>query len=478
MSNIHQNRRSVASYNPNPKWPLGYFQVLSELGIPEKQHSFYAQWVRQFFGSELRGRRRRDLGIIDIHHFLSRLGAEERAREWQLDQAREALHIYYEQFRGIKLDDERPPVQSPLDYTEAASQRDRAAPIVRESTIPLPRRAKPIKEVPSPRPAPKADRIDWDALTAAVRETLRIKHYAYRTEKTYMHWIRRFIRYHNGRKPSSMGAAEIHAFLSYLAVNRDVAASTQNQAMNAIVFLYRDVLKKEPADFSDFQRARVRKRVPVVLSREEIQALLRELDDFEEMFCRLLYGTGMRITEAVRLRVQDIHFGLYEITVRAGKGDKDRRVPLPSSVKLLLQEHIDRRRRLYEADKVKEMHEVELPGSLARKYPNAPYEWKWQYVFPADKYSKDPRSGHVRRHHLDQQRIQRAVRAAAKRLGMTTRVTPHVLRHSFATHLLMSGTDIRNVQELLGHSDISTTQVYTHVLNRGPLGIVSPADSL
>jgi integron integrase len=275
-----------------------------------------------------------------------------------------------------------------------------------------------------------------------------------------------------------MGASEIHGFLSHLAVNRDVSASTQNQALNAIVFLYRDVLKKDPGDFNDFQRARVRRRIPVVLSREEVQALLRELDDFEEMFCRLLYGTGMRISEAVRLRVQDISFGRNEITVRAGKGDKDRRVPLPSSVKHLLLTHLDWRRRLYEHDKERSMHEVELPWALARKYPHAPYEWKWQYVFPAEHYSTDPRSGAVRRHHLDPQRIQRAVRKAAKRLDMTSRVTPHTLRHSFATHLLMAGTDIRNVQELMGHSDVKTTQIYTHVLNRGPLGIVSPADTL
>lgn len=478
MKHINQNSKNIAQYNLNPKWPEGYFEVLAALEIPPKQHSFYAQWVRQFFSAELQGRRRRDLGLPDIHHFLDSLTSSEGTAEWQVKQAREALFIYYEQFRGIRLDNGGA-APSPSRFVVDEHQEDPSgASAMQKKDIPLPREAHWVKQVPPPRKHPQAGQVDWEALTSAVRETLRIKHYAYRTEKTYMHWIRRFVNYHNGRKPSTMGSAEIHAFLSYLAVNRDVAASTQNQALNAIVFLYRDVLKMEPGDFSDFQRARVRRRIPVVLSREEIQALLRELDDFEEMFCRLLYGTGMRITEAVRLRVQDISFGLNEITVRAGKGDKDRRVPLPTSVKQPLLAHLDWRRRLYEQDKAKNMHEVELPGALARKYPNAPYEWKWQYVFPADSYSKDPRSGAVRRHHLDQQRIQRAVRKAATQLDMTAHVTPHVLRHSFATHLLMAGTDIRNVQELLGHSDIKTTQIYTHVLNKGPLGIVSPADTL
>jgi integron integrase len=275
-----------------------------------------------------------------------------------------------------------------------------------------------------------------------------------------------------------MGAAELHQFLSHLAINQKVAASTQNQALNAIVFLYAKVLQKPLGDFSDFPRARRPHRLPVVLSRKEVQELIRRLDGVEALLVRLMYGTGMRVSEALRLRVQDVAFDRNEITVRAGKGDKDRRVSLPASIKPDLHQQLDGRRALFEKDRAINMHEVELPEALARKYPGAPYEWRWQYVFPAEDYSVDPRSGSRRRHHVDPQRIQRAVRLAAQAAGMTTRVTPHALRHSFATHLLEAGQDIRTVQELLGHSDVRTTMIYTHVLNRGPQGVVSPLDTL
>ncbi len=276
-----------------------------------------------------------------------------------------------------------------------------------------------------------------------------------------------------------MGAAEIHAFLSHLALNRNVAASTQNQALNALVFLYRKVLKREVGDFSDFPRARRGKRLPVVCSRQEVRRLLSHLGaGVEALVIRLLYGTGMRISECLRLRVQDISFDRNEITVRGGKGDKDRRVPFPGTLSDELRAQLDWRRALFEEDREKGMHEVELPSALARKYPSAPYEWKWQYVFPANDFSTDPHSKHVRRHHLHEIRIQRAVRRAAEEARIESRITPHTLRHSFATHLLEAGQDIRTVQELLGHSDVKTTMIYTHVLNKGPMGVVSPLDTL
>ncbi|GIV58861.1 MAG: hypothetical protein KatS3mg042_1774 [Rhodothermaceae bacterium] len=226
-------------------------------------------------------------------------------------------------------------------------------------------------------------KANLQALDRAVREALRTRHYALRTEKAYVQWIRRFVIFHGGRRPSDMAAPEIQQFLTYLATKRRVTASTQNQALGALVFLYRHVLKKEPGDFSDFPRARRPKRLPVVLSRPEVQALLAHLQGVESLVGRLLYGTGMRISETLRLRVQDLSFDRNTITVRAGKGDKDRRVPLPSSLKAELYAHLDERRRQYEADRAEGMHEVELPSALARKDPQAPFEWKWQYVFAA-----------------------------------------------------------------------------------------------
>ena len=231
-------------------------------------------------------------------------------------------------------------------------------------------------------------------------------------------------------------------------------------------------------DFSDFPRARRPKLLPIVLSREEVQTLFSRMDGAEGLIARLLYGTGMRVSEALRLRVQDLAFDRNEITVRAGKGDKDRRVPFPASLKTELYQHLDGRRHQYEEDRKNGMHEVELPGALARKYPNAPYEWKWQFVFAGHDYSADPHSGARRRHHLHEVRVQRAVKRAATEAKITARVTPHTLRHCFATHLLEAGQDIRTVQELLGHADLSTTMIYTHVLNKGPMGVVSPLDTL
>jgi integron integrase len=291
-------------------------------------------------------------------------------------------------------------------------------------------------------------------------------------------WIRQFVIYHGWRKPSAMGAVEIKAFLKHLAMERQVASSTQNQALNSVVYLYKDVLKKDIGDFSDFQRARRGLRLPVVASRAEIKAVMKRLEGRELFMAGLLYGTGMRINELLQLRVQDVDFDQNRLIVRGGKGNKDRYVPFPVKYREEMAAWLEQRRALYEADKQKNMHEVEAPGALAVKYPKAPYEWRWQYVFPADDYSEDPRSGHVRRHHVDEQQLQRAVRAAVKEAGLTIRFTPHCFRHSFATHLLEAGQDIRTVQQLLGHSQVETTMIYTHVLNKGPMGVVSPVDTL
>ena len=466
-------RRPVRGWNPNPGWPNGYFQVLQELGVDKRYFPFYAHWVRLFFRRHLEGRRRQDLGRPEVRKFLNDLKNDPAVADWQAQQARDAVVVYYEQFRGISLAASATP--SP-DRTQSAPEPMPSASTA--ATVPLPRSAlRTPARIPPPQPGRKG-RVNWEELEEAARSTLRVEHYAFRTEKSYLYWIRTFVSYHHWQEPAKLGEPAIHQFLSYLAVNQKVAASTQNQALNAIVFLYKKVLKRELGDFSDFPRARRGKRLPVVLSREEVQKLIRAMDGTEELLVRLMYGTGMRVSEALRLRVQDIAFDRKEITVRGGKGDKDRRVPFPATIKSDLLQHLDWRRTLYEEDREKGMHDVELPGALIRKYPKARYEWRWQYVFPAPEYSKDPYSDAVRRHHLDPQRVQRAVRRAASEAGITARVTPHTLRHCFATHLLEAGQDIRTVQELLGHSDVKTTMIYTHVLNKGPLGVVSPLDTL
>jgi integron integrase len=312
-----------------------------------------------------------------------------------------------------------------------------------------------------------------------VRDALRARHYSYRTEETYLHWIRRFIAFHGKRDPHDMGAPEVGEFLSHLATEAEVSASTQNLALAAVLFLYREVFELELPWIKDVTRAKRPQRLPTVLTVAETDTLLAHLDDSPaSLVVRLLYGTGMRLMEALRLRVQDLEFERRQVVVRQGKGGKDRVTVLPKQLVAPLEAHVATRRTVYERDLAKGKASVWLPDALARKYPNAPVQWGWQYVFADDHYSRDPRSGAIRRHHLSDERIQRAVRKAARSAGLVKHISPHVLRHSFATHLLESGYDIRTVQELLGHSDVSTTMIYTHVLNRGGRGVVSPLDRL
>jgi integron integrase len=310
-----------------------------------------------------------------------------------------------------------------------------------------------------------------------VRDKLRIKHYSIRTEEAYLDWIRRFIRYHGRRHPNGMGASEVEAFLTHLAVARRVSASTQNQAKCAILFLYRQVLEIELPWLENIVQARVPRRLPVVLTRAEVAALLGKLHGVHWLIAGLLYGSGMRVMECLRLRVKDVEFTKRQIIVRDGKGFKDRVTMLPSSLITPLQTHLMKVRALHKEDLRAGYGTVYLPYALERKYPNAAREWGWQYIFPSVKLSLDPRSGVRRRHHLDEKGIQRAIRQAARATGMVKPASPHTLRHSFATQLLESGYDIRTIQELLGHKDVSTTQIYTHVLNRGGRGVLSPLDA-
>jgi integron integrase len=309
-----------------------------------------------------------------------------------------------------------------------------------------------------------------------VRCKLRVKHYSVRTEKAYIGWIRRFIFANGRRHPRELGGAQVEAFLSRLATRFNVAAGTQNQALAAILFLYREVLRIDLPWMQNVVRAKRPRRVPTVLSRDEVLRLLAAMDGRTWLMASLLYGTGMRIMECLRLRVKDVDFARNEITVRDGKGGKDRRTVLPRSLVEPLRREIERTRIVHEGDLAAGYAGVWLPHALARKYPRAPREFGWQYVFGAQHRSMDPRSGCERRHHVDDAVLSRALKAARQRAGIVKPLSAHTLRHSFATHLLESGADIRTVQELLGHKDVATTQIYTHVLNRGASGVLSPLD--
>ncbi len=308
-----------------------------------------------------------------------------------------------------------------------------------------------------------------------MRDALRIKHYSYRTEQAYLDWAKRYILFHGKRHPAEMGAPEIQQFLAHLAGEQHVAASTQNQALSAILFLYREVLHidLDPIILSTAKRP---EHIPTVLTPQEVRLVLDRLDGVWKLMAQLLYGSGLRLMECVRLRVKDLDFEYKTITVRDGKGEKDRLVPLPDSVVSDLRRQIERVRLLHEEDLAAGDGEVYLPYALAEKYPNAARELGWQYLFPAARRSLDPRSGKQRRHHIDPSGLQRAVRQTAQQAGLTKRVTCHTFRHSFATHLLQNGYDIRTVQELLGHKDVRTTMIYTHVLQRGGLAVRSPLD--
>ncbi len=311
-----------------------------------------------------------------------------------------------------------------------------------------------------------------------VREAIRTRHYSRKTEKAYVGWTKRFVLFHGKRHPAEMGKPEITQFLSDLATRGRVSASTQNQALSALLFLYREVLGMEVDWLSDLVRAKRPIRLPVVLSQSEVSAIFCQLHGVPWIMASLLYGAGLRLMETARLRAKDVDFSRREIRVRDGKGRKDRLTMLPAKVESPLRAHLERVRRQHDRDLKRGAGSVELPYAISRKYPRAAWEWAWQWVFPATRFYRDRETGVIRRHHLHETVLQRAVKEAVRRAGIPKPATCHTLRHSFATHLLESGYDIRTIQELLGHQDVSTTMIYTHVLNRGGRGVRSPLDGV
>jgi len=408
-------------------------------------------------------------GREEVERYLETLGGSGGLADWQYVQAVEALRIFFS--AAIQAD-----WAAEVDWAYWKDSARRLGPehatVARE--VPVSARTRPgrgrskgyLGEVRSKHP---------EVITRLVTE-IRRRAYSIRTEQAYEQWVCRYIAFCSGRDPRALGAAEVKRFLEHLAVHRTVAASTQNQALNALVFLYTQVLDQPLGELDSFTRAKRPRRLPVVLAGAEARALLAALDGVQRLMASLLYGTGMRLMECVRLRVKDVDFRYRQIVVRDAKGAKDRVVPLPRVLVADLRSHLESVRQTHRADVERGLGEVFLPDALARKYPNAPREWPWQYVFPSRRLSADPRSGQVRRHHVHENGLQKAVKRAAVVAGIDKKVNCHSLRHSFATHLLENGYDIRTVQELLGHADVSTTMVYTHVLNTPGVAVRSPLD--
>jgi integron integrase len=361
--------------------------------------------------------------------------------------------------------EESPKITCPSRVDADEGRRTACAPDAR-----LPRR--------DPDPTNRTHGSPKPKLLDLLREALRSRHYSRRTERMYVMWVKRYALHHDVRHPAEMGEAEINAFLTHLAVKGRVSPSTQNQALSALLFLYRHVIGREIGDVGDVIRARRAKRLPVVLTREEVRAVLAGLRGDKRLMANLMYGAGLRLMECLRLRIQDVDFVANQITVRDGKGFKDRVTMLPEKIRAPLLEHLERVRQVHQRDVADGFGRVPLPYALERKYPTSAVEWRWQFVFPQEHRWINPRTGRQGRHHVHESLLQKAVRDAVRTAGLAKRATCHTLRHSFATHLLEAGYDIRTVQELLGHKDVRTTMIYTHVLNRGGKGVRSPVDTL
>ena len=433
-----------------------YRQAAIASGVPAKNAERYVKWAEKF-AVATKGKPIRERSVADIRKFLFELSIQRSIHPWQVHQAEEALVFLYEGFLKLDLglNTVRPLVPGPG---------------ISNSTLKAPQQFKD-------RALSKTEeKARYGELYSKFRSAMRVRHYSIRTERAYAQWIGRLLSFYKDKPAESIDTDDIQSYLNYLAEERKVAASTQNQALNAIVFFFKEVLKRDPGDFSDFVRAKQPLHVPEVLTRSEVERLLDAMSGVNQLMAGLLYGAGLRLMECIRLRVKDIDFDAGRLTIRDGKGRKDRITMLPERFQHLLKQQLEQAQALYESDLKKNVAGAYVWSGLNRKYPNAAKEWIWQYVFSSSRLSVDPRSHTTRRHHVHASSLQKAVKKAAARAGLSKRVTCHTLRHSFATHLLKNGCDIRTVQELMGHSNVATTMIYTHVLNRPGISVKSPAD--
>jgi len=433
-----------------------YRQAAIASGVPVKNAERFVRWAEKF-ATVTRGKPLRERSAADIRKFLFELSIQRGIQPWQVHQAEEALVFLYEGF--LKLDLGLNAVRPLGPAKGLANPNSKARQQFRDRT-----------------PSKAEEQSRYGKFFSKLRSAIRVRHYSIRTERAYGQWVGRLLSFHKDKSPENIDADDIQSYLNYLAEERKVAASTQNQALNAIVFFFKEVLKRDPGDFSDFVRAKRPTHVPEVLTRSEVESLLDAMSGINQLMAGLLYGAGLRLMECIRLRVKDIDFEARHLTVRNGKGRKDRITMLPERFQQLLKQQLAQARALYEMDLEKGVAGVYIWPGLDRKYPNAAREWIWQYVFPSNRLSVDPRSHTIRRHHVHSSSLQKAVKNAAAKAGLSKRVTCYTLRHSFATHLLENGSDIRTVQELMGHSDVATTMIYTHVLNRPGITVKSPAD--
>lgn len=446
-----------------------YIHHLNKKMIRQTVARWYVIRVEQYI-NYYAGKPLHDHDPDDVTEYFRKLGRNQKIQDWQFRQIVDAIRNLFEMLGAAWIGevDWQYWLQSSTKLEPSHPTIARSTP-ARETIANLARQNKSrLAEV----------RRQHEKLLTKLLVEIRSRGYSIRTEQTYENWAARFIEYCDNRDPRELGGKEVVSYLQHLAVQRNVSASTQNQALNALVFFYAHAVEKPLGDLGGFVRAKRPKRLPVVLAPGEVQRLLSHLQGNHWLMASLLYGTGMRLMEVIRLRVQDMDFDYHQILVRDGKGKKDRVVPLPERLLEPLRQQLAKTRKLHRQDLANGLGEVFLPEALARKYPNAAREWGWQYVFPSGRLSTDPRTGVTRRHHIHESSLQKAVKKAATAAGLVKRINCHALRHSFATHLLENGYDIRTVQDLLGHADVSTTMIYTHVLNRGGRAVLSPLDRL